>query len=293
MIDISTCNVVYLKCRSLLSAGSYQKTAWSKADATTFDTEQEVILMKIERINENQIRCTLTSFDLSARNINLVELAYGTEKARKLFREMIQKASNEVGFEAEDIPLMVEAIPLSSESIMLVITKIEDPEELDTRFAKFSPFTDDNQNSLVSQLASEFLEGAPDSLNYLEPGSVEQVGDESGTDGASEAPAKKNTGSVASSRIFRFNSLDRISEASRAVSGIYDGVNTLYKKPGTRQYYLIVKRLDCGDLDFSRVCNILAEYATKLSGESASEAYFKEHYEVIIQDNALQNLARI
>ena len=34
-------------------------------------------------------------------------------------------------------------------------------------------------------------------------------------------------------------------------------------------------------------------YATKLSGESASEAYFKEHYEVIIQDNALQNLARI
>ena len=59
MIDISTCNVVYLKCRSLLSAWSFKKTPWSKADATTFDTEQEVILMKIERINENQIRCTL------------------------------------------------------------------------------------------------------------------------------------------------------------------------------------------------------------------------------------------
>ena len=106
--------------------------------------------MKIERINDNQIRCTLTSFDLSARNINLVELAYGTEKARKLFREMIQKASNEVGFEAEDIPLMVEAIPLSSESIMLVITKIEDPEELDTRFAKFSPFRRQPEFSCVA-----------------------------------------------------------------------------------------------------------------------------------------------
>lgn len=76
--------------------------------------------MKIERINENQIRCTLTSSDLSARNLNLGELAYGTEKAKKLFHEMIQKASNEVGFEADDIPLMVEAIPLSSESIMLI-----------------------------------------------------------------------------------------------------------------------------------------------------------------------------
>ena len=79
--------------------------------------------MKIERINENQIRCTLTSFDLSVRNLNLGELAYGSEKARSLFREMIQKASNEVGFEAEDIPLMVEAIPLSNESVMLVITR--------------------------------------------------------------------------------------------------------------------------------------------------------------------------
>ena len=112
--------------------------------------------MKIERVNENQIRCTLTSFDLSVRNVNLRELAYGSEKARNLFREMIQKASNEVGFDAEDIPLMVEAIPLSNESVMLVITKIEDPEELDTRFSKFSPYSEEG-NDALSQLASELL----------------------------------------------------------------------------------------------------------------------------------------
>ena len=53
--------------------------------------------MKIERISENSIRCTLTGFDLSVRNLNIRELAYGSEKARKLFNEMMQKASNEVG----------------------------------------------------------------------------------------------------------------------------------------------------------------------------------------------------
>lgn len=116
--------------------------------------------MKIERINENQIRCTLTSLDLSSRNLNLGELAYGSEKARGLFREMIQKASNEVGFDAEDIPLMVEAIPLSGESVMLVITKIEDPEELDTRFSKFSPLSEDGAENLLGGLANELLEGA-------------------------------------------------------------------------------------------------------------------------------------
>ena len=35
--------------------------------------------MKIEKINENQIRCTLTHADLAARHLKLSELAYGRE----------------------------------------------------------------------------------------------------------------------------------------------------------------------------------------------------------------------
>ena len=73
--------------------------------------------MRIERINENSIRCTLTSFDLSVRNLNLRELAYGSEKARKLFDEMMTKAGAEVGFHADNTPIMIEAIPMSSDSI--------------------------------------------------------------------------------------------------------------------------------------------------------------------------------
>ena len=48
--------------------------------------------MKIEKINENQIRCTLTAADLEERKIRLSELAYGTEKARSLFRDMMMEA---------------------------------------------------------------------------------------------------------------------------------------------------------------------------------------------------------
>ena len=52
---------------------------------------------------------------------------------------MMQQAAQEFGFEAENMPLMIEAIPSSSDSIVLIITKVEDPEELDTRFSKFAP----------------------------------------------------------------------------------------------------------------------------------------------------------
>ena len=176
--------------------------------------------MKIERINENQIRCTLTSFDLSVRNLNLGELAYGSEKARNLFREMIQKASNEVGFEAEDIPLMVEAIPLSNESVMLVITKIDDPEELDTRFAKFSPTTEEDSDSMPADLASELLEGADGLLNLLGIDKKEEP----------EEEKPKEQSNASSVRIYCFQSLDQISDAAKIIGQVYDGNNTLYKK---------------------------------------------------------------
>ena len=101
--------------------------------------------MKIEKINENQIRCTLTREDLESHQVNLKELAYGSEKAKKLFRDMMQQAQIQFGFEADNIPLMIEAIPVNLDSVILIVTKVEDPEELDTRFSKFSPYKDNAQ----------------------------------------------------------------------------------------------------------------------------------------------------
>ena len=94
--------------------------------------------MKIERVNENQIRCTLSKSELADRHLKVSELAYGTEKAKALFHEMIEQANDEFGFEVDDMPVMIEAIPLSGENIVLQITKVDCPEELDTRFSKFS-----------------------------------------------------------------------------------------------------------------------------------------------------------
>ena len=85
--------------------------------------------MKIEKISNSQIRCILTGEDLASRQLRLSELAYGSEKARALFRD----------FDAENYPLMIEAIPLGSDSIVLIVTKVDNPDELDTRFSNFAP----------------------------------------------------------------------------------------------------------------------------------------------------------
>ena len=124
--------------------------------------------MKIEKVNDNQIRCTLTREDLAERQIKLSELAYGTEKAKMLFRDMMQQAAYEFGFEADDIPLMIEAIPLSADTIILVITKVEYPEELDTRFSKFSdPDPEDLYDDAIVGGNAPISEGADDILGLF------------------------------------------------------------------------------------------------------------------------------
>ena len=125
--------------------------------------------MKIEKVNEHQIRCTLTREDLLNRELKISELAYGTEKAKSLFRDMMQQAAYECGFEAEDIPLMIEAIPLNAECIVLIVTKVEDPEELDTRFSKFAPSVHDEDEFAedTDELMESFADGADEVLNML------------------------------------------------------------------------------------------------------------------------------
>ena len=72
---------------------------------------------------------------------------------------MMQQANFEFGFEAEDIPLMIEAIPLNADCIVLIITKVEDPDELDTRFSRFAPsVTEESDEDSDESTADEVLD---------------------------------------------------------------------------------------------------------------------------------------
>ena len=226
----------------------------------TMVDSKDVISVKIEKINDTQIRCTLTSEDLADRQLKLSELAYGSEKAKDLFRDMMLQAQDQFGFEADNVPLMIEAIPITPDSIVLIITKVEDPEELDTRFSKFAAGTD---------------ETAP-----------------SQTEGHSDTEAAEND--IAQTRpdltrIFTFSSLDTVIRAALALNGWYTGTNTLYKDRETT-YVLILHQSGMNPEDFNRVCNMLSEYGTGKACTAATEAYFKEHGEILIADQALQQL---
>ena len=244
--------------------------------------------MKIEKLNDNQIRCTLTKADLADRQIKLSELAYGSEKAKSLFRDMMLQASAEFGFEANDIPLMIEAIPMPNECVVLIITKVSDPEELDTRFSKFSSTNADSLDSSSEAKKPVVPEGADEILDLFK----QMV--ENHIKGVPEEKKKEKTVRVSDeielTRLYRFDTLDSIIDAAHVLKNFYQGENRLYKNSAKKVYYLVLNKSSHSPEDFNKVCNILTEYGTNEAYTKSMEAYMAEHYDLVIKKDALQKL---
>ncbi len=269
--------------------------------------------MKIEKVSENQIRCTLTREDLINRQLKLSELAYGSEKAKSLFRDMMQQASYEFGFEAEDIPLMIEAIPLSADCIVLIITKVEDPEELDTRFSKFSPSSDEGESSVDLPYEPEGADVVLDLFQQITQKISEKAAELAKNDDfvplpETIAPSKKKpvkppvplpppTGNQLENqdltKVYVFRNYDSISRLAKVLQGYYKGINSLYKNPKNGIYTMLINKSSHTPQEFNKVCNVFSEYGTSEKYLSTTEARLKEHEQLMIADNALQVLADI
>lgn len=251
--------------------------------------------MKIEKVNDHQIRCTLTKQDLASRHLKLSELAYGTEKAKMLFQDMMQQANYEFGFESDDIPLMIEAIPTASGTMILNITKVEYPDELDTRFSKFSDMPDEYDG--FPEEEDIYSEGADDILDLFK-----KITEEKETPYSNFTSLKDTLGSrfeedanipIDLTKMFIFHNLTDVIRLSHVLKNFYEGDNSLFKDEANHTYYLIIHKSSLSPEVFNKVCNILAEYAHQGIITTATEAYFTEHHRILCQHNALQTFASL
>ena len=237
--------------------------------------------MKIEKVNENQIRCTLSKEDLEDRQIKLSELAYGTEKAKNLFHDMIQQANYEFGFQTDDSPIMVEAIPLSGDHIILQITKVEFPDELDTRFSKFSESDEDEEEAVESNTFPKFS-GADDILDVFRKLKKERAAT------TTEITGEEVTVPIDLVKMFEFSNLEALERLAHVLSSYYSGANSVYKDLHKNRYCLFLHKSHHTPEEFNKICNIISEYGFQKKYTPATEGYLKEHGKIILKDHALQ-----
>ena len=287
--------------------------------------------MKLEKLSDTQIRCTLSKEDLSQRQLHLSELAYGSEKAKELFHDMMQQASIELGFEADNIPLMIEAIPISNDCLVLVVTKVEDPDELDTRFSRFSKINmDDSFDEDFSDIDDtdfeemDFLDDEDDidmddeplpfspssdfdnadsdaSTSSKERSAIDDALDliapftQAIAQAKKEAMRKKkeNRSSVQDCQYYSFQNFSQAAQLGAFLAPFFEGESSLYKDSFSNNYYMILRKTQNENDTFHRACNIAADFGVRISASYATPAYFRENFETILEENAVEMLGEL
>ncbi|MBE4910315.1 genetic competence negative regulator [Bacillus luteolus] len=84
--------------------------------------------MRLERLNNDKIKIFLTFDDLVDRGLSKEDLWHDSLKVHQLFRDMIEEASDELGFEANG-PIAVEVYSLQAQGMVVIVTR--DVEEID------------------------------------------------------------------------------------------------------------------------------------------------------------------
>lgn len=247
--------------------------------------------MKIEKISNSQIRCILTGEDLASRQLRLSELAYGTEKARALFRDMMEQAQIQCGFDAENYPLMIEAIPLGADSIVLIVTKVDNPEELDTRFSNFAPSVQKDASpapeppSPLGQLLKTLKENSGDGN--------ESTGSDSGRKNSEEL-LKKRQEQLLTSRLYSFDSMAEAIHAANVLWAAYTGSSSLYRDEKSGKLYLFLKMKGLEEVGaMQSTLAALSEYGQLEKVSPARQQYLVTHCTPICVGNALETLGQL
>jgi len=237
--------------------------------------------MRIEKINSNQIKCVLDKEELLKRHINVSELAYGSDKAQALFKDMMQQASYEFGFESDSAPLMIEAVPLSSDGIMLIITKVDNPEDLDDQYTglslpsarTFKKKSDDDDLAETFDLEEDHFHEEASKL------------DDDGSD------LVDNT--ISAFFVYAFTNLDHVSDVAKSLTFFESTQDRVYKSDDTSNYILSIQTDSVTKADCKVIRGTLSEYGEAIQCRKSKLHYFDEHYDIIVKDDAIKKLSLV
>jgi len=88
--------------------------------------------MKIERVGENRIRIFVSYEDLEERDIDLDAFSYNSPETQELFWDLMEQAEIELGFEAQESQLCIEAVSDVDQGFVITITKLDDDNEFES-----------------------------------------------------------------------------------------------------------------------------------------------------------------
>jgi len=254
--------------------------------------------MEINKINENQIRITISNDELLEKNINISELDYSSDQSRKVFQELLEEVSLNYDFRLEGVPLIVEVTPNSKNFLDITVTKVTNPEEIAKRFSSFLPNLK-NIESAISESVGEFLDIYAKELENGNDGVIEMTRvHKLPRTNDSTKPLSDNKELVNALRkslaknyimVYSFKDLDTIVNVSKRLSDGFNSKSSAYKYDNN--FYLVIENSREKKPTNILYELVLSEYGEKQKATYLTKTFLSEHGEKFIKANAVEILS--
>ena len=245
--------------------------------------------MTIKRNSDKQITCTISASELAERQLSISDISYGSKEAKTLVKEIMKVARDEFNFSSEDLPLVIETVPLENDDVMFIITKNEYPEELDARFSRFSP-ADESEYPPLGAEEPETEDSASNLFKHLE-NLAQEMSEEEEVDTAKKGNSP--TPKAPPYMIYSFNSMENLINLAKLLSNELPLPSTIYKTGQNQGLLLLVSPGEMPADKFKSVCEVISEYSSKDRRLKGSDLLLKEHYKPVIENDALNILSNL
>jgi adapter protein MecA 1/2 len=262
--------------------------------------------MNFSRLNDDTIRCFLTSEDLEENGLKVDDFFHNSESAREFLQTVVERAKEEVGYEFDGGPLAMQVTPLPEEE-GLVITFSEKADSfwkglsehlrdiflskeksgISDLLEQTKTAPEEDHSKLIENLLRGFLESRTEKAEKEEGNTVQKQ---------SERTTKKKeteTDRLPDFLLYRFKNLEYIEKFCTNVQPGRFIKSQVYYLSEQDAWFLAIWRGRTGEDSFRKFCAQALEYGTIVSDNICQMEYLKEHAECILEKDALKMLKNL
>jgi adapter protein MecA 1/2 len=260
--------------------------------------------MNFSRLDDDTVRCFLSSEDLEENGLKLEDFFHNSEPAREFLQTIVERAKEEVGYEFEGGPLAMQVSPMPEDGLVITFSEKSDSfwkglsEHLRDVFlskeksgiADFLEQTktgkEADSSELIENLLRGFIESRMEKMDQKEEKKEKAGKKQPDKTTKKETPEKQFPDFL----LYRFEKLEYI---EKFCAGIQPGrfiKSQVYYLSEQDAWFLAVWRGRTAEANFRRFCAQALEYGMLVSDNACQMEYLKEHAECILEKDALKVL---
>ncbi len=235
--------------------------------------------MTFKRIDESTIRCIVTEEDMEENGLELDDFFTQSDKAQDFLREIVEQASEEVGYDSGQGMVSLQIVPLPNHALAITFSEAESKEWHEMM---------ENIKGIIEDVKER----------VREKGTL-QDGDAPENQGAVSAvtiPAdkeKRGKEETEKSRLFAFVTLRFAIQYAKTVQEKGAVHSTLYKDTANNVFYMTIEKGRLSTHKYNVLCSNATEFATYIPDGQRILDYLKERGEVLVENRAVKVLAKL